>query len=294
MQARLWGGEAGGGLTAGPSPRSVCSWSAPPGADLTRTVKDAPVAFGGLRRARRADAEVQQPQGMMGVRLALHHQRAFGDLLHQGPWGVDGEPPQLPPQLLRHLQAFQDGALHGERRGSALALDGLPHVDAEAVGRRLGRRRLALARPLTLPAGGQKAAAQVDAGEQRGPVPRGDGRSRGRQLHKAPLCGHASSSSVTHRKHLCRSARGPPQDSTFLLTLAPFLLGVRDQPHHLHHTLPAALGRRRRGAPEGHAAGLVLAADPPGAIEDAALGAPADAPEGGLPQVGEEGWGAGG
>lgn len=256
--------------------------------ELTSTVEDgllllfAPLLdLHTLGQPPRAHGEVQQPQRMLGVSVALHHQGVFGDPLHQRPRRLCSQPPQLRPGLNGDLQPFQDGALKGQRAGTAVTFDGLLDVDAEAVWGLLGLRGprfgLALVRPLTLPAGWHEAAPQVDASQQGGAVAGCYGGVSGNQFNKAQMCCCGSSSSMTHGEDLHPSSR----------LLPPAVLAVYDHFDHLHGAVLAAPAARR-GVPQLDPAGLVLAAQPAGAVVDAALWTLADAPQGGPAQVREK------
>lgn len=250
-----------------------------------------------LGQPARPNGEVQQPQGMLGVGVALDHQGVLGHALHQGPRGLGGQPPQLFPGVDGDLQPFQHGALEGQRRGAAVALDGLLDVDAEAVGRRLGlggpRLGLALVRPLALAAGRHEAAAQVDPRQQGGAVPRRYGGVGGDQLDKAQVCGRGPPPPVAHGEDLHPRSSSISSSSASSSALPPAVITVYDDFDHLHGAAPAAPAPRG-SVPQLDPAGLVLAAQPPGPVVHPALRAPADAPQRGPAEVRQEVGGGGG
>lgn len=241
---------------------------------LLRTLGEPPRPYG----------EVQQPQRMLGVRVALDHHGVPRDTLHQGARGLCSQSPQLCPGLNGDLQPFQDRAFKGQGGGTAVTLDGLLDVDTEAVWGLFGLGgpwpSLGLVRTLTLPAGWHKAAPQVYPSQQGGAVARCYGSVSGNQFDKAQMCRCGSSSSVTHGEDLHPSS------------LPPALLTVYYHFHYLHRAVPAAPTPRGR-VPQFNSAGLVLAAETAGAVVDATLGTLADAPQGGPAQVGQEVWGSG-
>lgn len=131
-------GRAQRRVTAGAGGCSAAGF-APFAGELTGAAEDrlllsAPLL--GLRtlgQPSRPNGEVQQPQGMLGVRVAFDNHGVLSNALHQGPRRLRRQSPQLCPGLNGDLQPFQDGAFKGQRGGAAVTLDGLLDVDAEDV-----------------------------------------------------------------------------------------------------------------------------------------------------------------